>query len=453
MIASSSNREQVEWLAASSPTGMSEKSRGKQPLSQNLSPANSPRPSDVREISPNNVSGGYMSQPISPAAYGVASPGGMPRPLFGGSAQLPFAAGQLRDNGRPISMQSYATGDSDPGPQGRGTPAGLAGVRNRQNSATSLSSGLDIMAQPGDYRYHHASSADSLRPALDGPSVSSLDQTLVSNMAAMSAAEGLRSGSTSPAPFHIVGARSSVSRQSGRTRSRASSIQRAGSASPLHHTMVPRFHPYGMTGAPPPSSHSQSSSHSHFSGFQLPSLQSIDDDRRNKAGGAGRAGQRRPSLQGAHRPGVSRGSVSSQSAIPEAGSFSGMQSPLGTHGSLQYGGSLPSAPVDADSHAFHLQQQQHHHHSNVNPMWGSGSGMSKPSFAGGVATGPSPGQAEFHHASVPGSGQRLPPFSALAAAAGDRPSVGDTMSEEDTVMQEHQQQMYGSHLQGTHGYR
>lgn len=476
MIASSSNREQVEWLTASSPPDrMSEKARGKQSLSQGLSPTHSPRASDVRDLSPHNGGSGYLSQPISPGAYGYPSSAGPQRPLFGGPAPLPFVPGQMRDNGRPISMQSYATGDSDPGPQGRGPPADLAGVRNRQNSASSLSSGLDIMAHPGRYRYHHASSADSLRPTLEGPghSVSSLDQTLVTNMAAMSAAEGMRSGSISPAPKQTFGgARTSVSRQSGRTRSRASSIQRAGSASPLHHTIAPRFHPYGMSGAPPQSSHSQSSSHSHFSGYQLPSLQSIDDERRGKTVGGRGVAQRRQSLQGAHRPGVSRGSVSSQSAIPEVGNLYGLQTPE----AAPYAYGQPPAPPT-------LPQQQQQQQS-VNPMWGAesnkGFGTSPTSAAhrgsydvgyssggggGGMGAGPvssSPPQ-HFDHQSQSSHavrGQRLPPFSTLAAAAGGDPQrVIDTepRQRDDSIMQEgpqqqQQQHVHGARSQGTYGY-
>lgn len=393
ILASSENKEQVEWLSNAAPTDWkSEKARGKQPLQSNLSPTHSPR--SPSGLSPSEGPGFMVQQQQQPyvsSGYMATSPGMQPRPLFGNAGPYPHIMGEMRDNGRPGSVQSYATGDSDPGPQGT-RPRPPHPAMHRQNSASSLSSGLDAFAQDPSHQYHHAGSVESLRSGNDARSISSLDPQLVSNMEAMTAAER-HSGSVSPAPAHLVGTRTSVSRQSTRSRSRASSIQRGGSASPLHHTIAPRFHPYGMTGPPPASSHSQSSNHSHFSGFQLPPLQSIEDDRRRVARPPP---ARRQSSHSAPRPPLSRGSIGSNNAAADPNGFV-IHSPASGQLSLQYGGhsiggSRHGAPGSAGS--------------GVNPMWGTGRDRSASSSA--VLTA-----GAGHH-----TAQRLPPFSALVAAAG-----------------------------------
>lgn len=410
ILASSTVKEQVEWLSSSSPPGrQSDKSRGKQSTSnassQSSQPSGlSPLESPISPYSP--------AAPYSPSQY-LASQRGPP-------TNQQFY--EMRDNGRPISMQSYATGDSDPGPQGRRQMAGYPNELQRQGSASSLSSGLDIMAAQNQQGYHpsrlyhpsQAGSFDSFRSGGGHNGENSLDHQLVSNMEAMTAAER-QSGSMSPGPIHLIGGRPSISRQSGKSRSRASSIHRAGSASPLHHTMAPRFHPYGLPGPPPPqSSHSQSSSHSHFSGgIHLPSLQqSLEEERRRSgASSANRPGQQgvagRRSSQSQTRPTASRGSAwSSGGGEPGVGTGGG-----GASMGVAYGYSNSPAAASVNLHYAGERER------GVNPMWGGGGHGAEPS------------------SSPAGYGQqaRLPPISSLMSAA-ESSEDNETIGQPDSEM-------------------
>lgn len=474
ILAASTIKEQVEWLSSSSPSEhQSEKARGKQPVpaQSSFSPSQSPMSSFTSWVSPNE-SNSSPHTPYSPGS-GMYSPGfysSRQHPMAGsGGPPLPAHLMEMRETTRPISVQSYQTGDSDPGPQGRRVMAGYPNVLQRQSSASSLSSGLDIMAQQqrNPYSLQHnrhivpshcsaGRSVESLRS--DGHhAAASLESQLVSNMENMTAAER-QSGSVSPALSHpVVGAapgtaRTSISRQGGKTRSRASSIQRAGSASPLHHPIAPRFHPYGMTGHPPPSSHSQSSSHSHYSatGIHLPSLQlSLEDEHRrvrsysNATGGPrpSFAGRRRSSLS-QQRPTLSRGSVGSSSALLNDNiGTTGAHSPVTNHHAVLHGQHYVNG---GDHHTLssHSGANGSSPHQ-VNPMWGgnelvqghaliasSPEGMSH--MAGAAAKETAMG-SQGVNAGGNGQDTRLPPFSSLMAAADASKHVRE-VDEEDTEM-------------------
>lgn len=283
IMASSDTREQVEWLNP----GPSDKSRGKQAVIDSagtgLPPAQSPMHPPLPGFSPEaQRTYPYLTAGPQASLHAMHSPGATQRPLFNSNDYR-------NANARPFSMQTHATGESDPGPR---THRQISGqhhhLAQRHPSVSSLSSGLDTLAHSSRYS-HLGQSTDSFgqRSTTGISVVSSLDPQLVSNMEAMTAQEqaasGLPrrdSGSTSPAPLP----RMTASRHSGKSRSRNGSIshQRAGSASPLHQVVPPRFHPYGLSnGVPPASSHSQQSSstgHSHYSGFQLPSLHFLEDE-------------------------------------------------------------------------------------------------------------------------------------------------------------------------------
>lgn len=477
IMEASTIKEQVEWLSGSSPPGhpghQSEKARGKQPLQGPvLSPSQSPLSSFTSGVSPGDSSS-TPHTPYSPAGSGVYSPGiysSQRQHFISSHVPVPPHLMEMRDKGRPISVQSYQTGDSDPGPQGRRQMAGYPNVLQRQSSASSLSSGLDIMAQQQHNPYAHqhryysnggqysgaGNSVDSLRSIPDGHPPSVLDPQLVSNMEKMTAAER-QSGSVSPAPVvgYMIGSTRppSLGRQAGgKTRSRASSIQRAGSASPLHHPIAPRFHPYGVS-HPPPSSHSQSSTHSHLAmgGMQLPSLQlSLEDESRRARSHSNAGGGPRPSISGRRRsslsqsrPTASRGSIGSNSAfLTDRTGAIAIQSPQANHGVQQQQQQQQHQHLASSNSSGERQTGSAHSAGTgqyVNPMWGG-------TFATGISSSPE-GKHQLSMSAGAGGGAgfplgqsnaassdtRLPPFSSLMAAAEARDDVLE-VDEEDAEM-------------------
>lgn len=458
IMSASDGKEQVEWL--SNGLGVAgDKGKGKQPTTLAntgaLSPLESPRSAPtsgslgLASIGPNGMLNGtqsnmslfqqqYRSPTTSLASH--YSPGGPSSRPFQ-SPTGPYSQmimGAMRGAPRPGSVASYATNESDPGPYGgnRRLMAGHPGLSQRQSSASSLSSGLDTLAHStGSYRFFVGSN-DSLHLNEDVGSIHSLDSQLVSNMEAMTAAEGTTGlGSSSPGPNlpqGIVGGATNrpSSRQGRSTRSRASSIQRAGSASPLHHTSAPRFHPYGggqtnsglsgpsptghhiplsaASAQPPPLPSSPpsrtSSSQSYYSQFPLPPI-NTDEDRRR---GSRPKALRRPSSTSAPRPYLnSRGEVMTpggasyypQQATPHSASYNGgadgqhaeHQQLINTEQGNQSGGARAGSGAP---NAGHWASGPSH---NVNPMWGGGKG------GHGLST-------------------RLPPFSSLIAVAPEEDS-------------------------------
>ncbi|PWZ02302.1 Pkinase-domain-containing protein [Testicularia cyperi] len=283
LLASSNSKDPVEWLTGSGSGSMaadelmsspyravpSDKARGKQstvPGSQ-LSPSmpsfgsgefpRSPLQPPFHTMSPEySGGGGYGPNPTVPASMAWRGVGG-----GNGYSRVSKARRREYDDDhsmssfedaidpRRASMQSYQTGDSDPGPvTGQQLPP--SHHIQRASSSSSLASGPSL-SDPRRF----APSLDSHRSSAETRSISSLDQQLITNMENMTAAEAraLTPGNVSPGPQHVIGARSSISRQS-RANSRASSASahRQGSASPLHHASgIPRFHPYSHTGQAP----------------------------------------------------------------------------------------------------------------------------------------------------------------------------------------------------------
>ncbi|PWN23583.1 hypothetical protein BCV69DRAFT_279516 [Microstroma glucosiphilum] len=459
IMSASDGREQVEWLS-NGLGAAGDKGKAKQTniLANNgtLSPLESPRSAQpasglgLPSIGPNgllNPSQSNMS--LFQQQYRSPTTSLAPQYSPGGPSARPFHSptgpysqmimGAMRGAPRPGSVASYATNESDPGPYGgsRRLMAGHPGLNQRQGSASSLSSGLDTLAHStGSYRFFVGSN-DSLNRNEDVGSIHSLDSQLVSNMEAMTAAErttGLRSSSPGAPHSHGIvagGSNRPSSRQGRSTRSRASSIQRAGSASPLHHTSAPRFHPYGggqgnnsisgpsptghhiplsATSAQPPPLPSSppsrtSSSQSYYSQFPLPPFNTEEDRRR----GSRPKALRRPSSTSAPRPYLnSRGEVTTpggvpyhpQHAMPYSASFSSggdaqsaeqQQLVSNDHGhGNQSGGARVS--IGAPNAGQWAAVPSH----SVNPMWGSKGGQ-------GLST-------------------RLPPFSSLIAVAPEEDS-------------------------------
>nr|UOP57118.1 putative cdk-related kinase 1 [Thecaphora frezii] len=290
LLASSNSKEAVEWLSGAVQNeetlrvnGPSEKARGKQPIhpGSQLSPLGSNFPTSDYTRSQVHATQ-HLSQPTSPDFAGRGtSPSvasnmawrGVGGPQLNRSSKArrrgyddDHSMSSFEDSMDPrrVSVQTYATGDSDPGPVNR-QQLPIRSRMHRANSSSSLASAPSFV----DPR-RFAPSSESHRSSQDARSISSLDHQLITNMENMTAAEARARtpGSVSPGPVHLVGSRQSVSRQS-RANSRASSASahRQGSASPLHHASgIPRFHPYSHGSSAP-----QSSSAYH-QGYQLPPL-------------------------------------------------------------------------------------------------------------------------------------------------------------------------------------
>ncbi|MCO5590217.1 hypothetical protein L7F22_044186 [Adiantum nelumboides] len=255
-------------------TPLSEKAWGKQP-----------RHTHTSNSDHSNLSGRLGAGSYSPSPVGMNNAGrGRVRPRDAEDDVL------AENDPRRQSMQSYHTRDSDPGPM-RNAINAYPHSNHRPETTSSLNSAPSIIdAASGRTRYGGAANGGD-RSSVDTRSVaSSLDNQLILNMENMTAADlststatnsRYRQGSMSPGPVHLVGNRPSFSRQS--HGSRTGSAHRAGSASPLHHTAAPRFHPYssGVVGT---ASHSNpnmplpSSAHSPQHGYPLPSLASIAND-------------------------------------------------------------------------------------------------------------------------------------------------------------------------------
>lgn len=283
LLASSNSKDPVEWLAgtiqADEPyrSSPSEKARGKQPAvpGSQLSPS-----------MPSFASGEFPRSPLQQPMHGLSPDYGMTiNPAVSGSmawrgggavrySRSNKARRREHDDDhsmssfedavdpRRASMQSYQTGDSDPGPgSGQHLPQGHH--IQRASSSSSLASAPSLLDQR-----RFAPSLESHRSS-ETRSISSLDHQLITNMENMTAAEARTRtpGNVSPGPAHLVGTRQSLSRQS-RANSRASSASahRQGSASPLHHASgIPRFHPYSHGGPVTPST-------GYHPNYQLPPL-------------------------------------------------------------------------------------------------------------------------------------------------------------------------------------
>lgn len=251
-------------------TPLSEKAWGKQP-----------RHTHTSNSDHSNLSGRLGAGSYSPSPVGMR---GRVRPRDADDDNL------AENDPRRQSMQSYHTRDSDPGPM-RNAINAYPHSNHRPETTSSQNSAPSIIdAASGRHRYGGGANGGD-RSSVDTRSVaSSLDNQLILNMENMTAAETnastatnnrYKQGSMSPGPIHLVGNRPSFSRQS--HGSRTGSAHRAGSASPLHHTAAPRFHPYssGVVGT---ASHSNpnmplpSSAHSSQHGYPLPSLASIAND-------------------------------------------------------------------------------------------------------------------------------------------------------------------------------
>ena len=373
ILASSNSRDQVEWLTladndmtkalqppistAAPLMNQSETARGKQASvsqSSNSDPSAFPGTSLYTASALASPYSGHLGQSSSPAWQGQrsSSRGKVRRREYddegagiGGSSGVAYGAGNFHSSSQDIyrqSMQSFHTGDSDPGPGGPYL-ASLPGMQ-RQGSASSLNSAPGLI--------DGASSRTRLgeRNSFDTRSVaSSLDNQLIQNMENMTAAEGnrhrsgSRTGSTSPGPVHLVGQRPSMSRQS--HGSRTSSAHRQGSASPLHHQTAPRFHPYSVNASGGGASNSTgnvalpSSAHSSYS-FNLPSLASISQSNpasdyvESLQSGSGASTVARPRSmtrrlsQSIHRGPASRGSVASGDGPKQRGQQMGSINPM-----------------------------------------------------------------------------------------------------------------------------
>ncbi len=284
LLASSNSKDPVEWLAgtiqADEPyrSSPSEKARGKQPAAPG---------SQLSPSMPSFASSEFPRSPLQPPTHGLSPDYGMTAhaAVTGNMAWRGVGAGRYsRSNKarrrehdddhsmssfedavdpRRASMQSYQTGDSDPGP-GTGQHMPQGHHIQRASSSSSLASAPSLLDQR-----RFAPSLESHRSSQETRSISSLDHQLITNMENMTAAEARTRtpGNVSPGPPHVVGTRQSVSRQS-RTNSRASSASahRQGSASPLHHASgIPRFHPYSHGGPVTPST-------GYHPNYQLPPL-------------------------------------------------------------------------------------------------------------------------------------------------------------------------------------
>lgn len=284
LLASSNSKDPVEWLAgtiqADEPyrSTPSEKARGKQPVGPG---------SQLSPSMPSFASGEFPRSPLQQPLHGPNLDYGLgANPAISGSMAWRGvgAARYSRSNKarrrehdddhsmssfedavdpRRASMQSYQTGDSDPGP-GTGQHLPQGHHIQRASSSSSLASAPSLLDQR-----RFAPSLESHRSSQETRSISSLDHQLITNMENMTAAEARTRtpGNVSPGPAHLVGTRQSLSRQS-RANSRASSASahRQGSASPLHHAGgIPRFHPYSHGGPVTPAT-------GYHPGYQLPSL-------------------------------------------------------------------------------------------------------------------------------------------------------------------------------------
>lgn len=339
ILASSNTRDQVEWLshadnetakaallpATGTPTVAQMYPGGKQPnfLPSTNSDPTLAYPSPHNMGSPYSAYSGQSSQLNSPAwpTNRSSSRGKLRKRDYEEESVMnpyyPQGQQYSRNNPRRQSMQSFQTGDSDPGP-GRTIYVAGSGLHHmqRQDSTSSLNSApglIDAASISSRTRYDDRHSLDTRSIA------SSLDHQLIQNMENMTAAErGFRhrTGSTSPGPAHLIGQRSSLSRQS--HGSRASSAHRQGSASPLHHTSTTsRFHPYGV-GVP------------NGTSYTLPSLASVAQTSATMGDVQARPKSlnRRSSLSH-HRGIVSRGSVASgEGSLPSIPQGSGLASPV-----------------------------------------------------------------------------------------------------------------------------
>lgn len=285
LLSSSNSKDAVEWLSGGSlqaeeqyRSSPSEKARGKQPANPG---------SQLSPSMPGFASGEFPRSPLQQPMHGLSPDYGMnANPAIassmawrgGGAGRYSRSTKARRRehdddhsmssfedavDPRRVSMQSYQTGDSDPGP-GTGQQAPQGHYVQRASSSSSLASAPSLIDQR-----RFAPSLESHRSSAETRSISSLDHQLITNMERMTAAEARARtpGNVSPGPAHVVGARQSVSRQS-RTNSRASSTSahRQGSASPLHHASgIPRFHPYSHGGPVTPST-------GYHLNYQLPPL-------------------------------------------------------------------------------------------------------------------------------------------------------------------------------------
>lgn len=394
LLASTHGKDQVEWLAVG--TGVeelnqpSEKSRGKQPLngmssSQTFNPNSSSgvspeysvgRPSQSNHsIASSGFGSGNGSQSSASAAWTARGPGQGRLTQSQSKRQIdddPYSPtyglespelGRLRmessGEGRRISIQSYATGESDPGPAPN-MPRHPAALQ-RATSSSSLSSAPSMVDSAGRF----APSLSESRNSQDNRSISSLDHQLITNMENMTAAgtpggSGRTPGNVSPGHGHYFGSRPSVSRQSRGASRASSSHNRQGSSSPLHHASgVPRFHPYSHGSNQPGSSHSHQS-------FTLPPLHGLND------GGASRSSSRR-------NRGLSQGSVGSD----RDGSHYPLASPAMHYATMQgeAGGVNPMFQVSEQDQEMASSPQELHHDSLMLQRQASAGGTVLPPFS------------------------------------------------------------------------
>jgi meiosis induction protein kinase IME2/SME1 len=379
ILASSNNRDQVEWLE-----GPSDKSRGKQPMLHSPAlprVAGSEYNGGLSPLGPAFAAGGHPSPGMGLAPPSALSSAWQPR---SGDRSKPRAGDEHSVNSfedlpdpRRVSLQSFATGDSDPGP-GRPHMNPRPSYLHRQSSASSLSSAPSLVDASGR---RYIGSLEAARQAHDNRSLSSLEFQLEN----LTAAERRQRtpGNVSPGPSHLAGSRPSASRQS--HGSRTGSAHRQGSASPLHHSSLPRFHPYGTASSVGYSS-------------QLPPLSSIAASGAGSVaasdytGGAGGApptpGRPRSKSRTTAARGMSRGSAHSNTDGPMS-AFASPAPHLAPLHSVSGGGINPM---------FHVPKP-------------AGAAAMSPSGAAGGAAGQQQQQV------------MLPPFAELVASATEQPGA------------------------------
>ncbi|PWN44898.1 kinase-like protein [Ceraceosorus guamensis] len=393
ILASSNSREQVEWLgdAVTQSMSPSDKARGKQPMG--VSGITSPTSGGPR------VSGSDYSGGPSPMSSNFTNNYGTPPTSMYQNSSM-SAAWQARDGDasfrakarrrdadddhsmssldgvmsdpRRGSMATFTSQRSDPLSQRPHHPG--SGHLHRQGSAISVGSAPSLIDhQPGRFM----TSLESARQAGDNRSLSSLENQFAgANLAEMRARTP---GSASPGPNNIGATRRSVSRGSAR-----GSLHRAGSASPLHHTAAPRFHPYGLTGG--------TTSPYNFSAPPLPPIAAGSGNNDYISSGGSGSGSTHPATPGRPRSGMRRRSSNN---LPR-----GMS--RGSAGSSHGGVEFPPFNVASVQPQMTMQTGA----GGVNPMFQVG--------AKGA------GAASQQH-------QQLPPFSELAAAA-DTPDEFDSFN-------------------------
>ena len=140
------------------------------------------------------------------------------------------------------SMQSYRTGDSDPGPHRHPRIGGpYPSQMRRGGSATSNAS---TPANANVDRRFRITPGPASQHGDEAQSIHSLDSQLMNDFGSMFQRDGVI-GSSSGLPRSIASRRQSTG--AGR-QSRGSGMIREGSSSPMHHPGIPgRFHPYGAT--------------------------------------------------------------------------------------------------------------------------------------------------------------------------------------------------------------